>query len=272
MINLNLYKMELSRFRGSMLVWAWAVGILIIIDMALFQVFLKEGMIDKIKPFMESPMMGPMMKGFGLDIQKLSDILGFYVIRNTPLILLLVGMFAVLTSNSIFANEEYEKTAEFLYTRPLTRLEIFLSKALACFTHIAIINVIIIIVGFVSLEIFKTQPYSHSTFFFFFFYGFLSAFIFTAIGFLIGLIPKRGRGTTALSVGIVMGTYFLDIISKVSKDSEFIGYISPFRYVDTNVLVDGYSLNPLNVTFFLAVTVVLTSLSLVIFTRKDILN
>jgi ABC-2 type transport system permease protein len=75
-----------------------------------------------------------------------------------------------------------------------------------------------------------------------------------------------------MSIGIVLGTYFLDIISKITQKAEYIGFISPFKYVDTDVLVVNYSLNPNNVLFFLLVTVILTLLSVKLFLRKDILN
>ncbi len=271
-MNGNLFRMEFARYRNSMLIWTALVSILIIIDLALFQIFLKEGIIKSIEPIINQPLLAPMMKGFGLEIQKLTNILGFYVIRNTPLILLITGIFSILTSISLFANEEYEKTAEFLYTKPLTRSEIFASKVFAVVSLILIMNIITIAVGYFSLEIFKNQDYNKQSFFIHSIYGLFTSFTFAGFGLAFASVAKRGRGLFALSVGIVMGAYFLDLMSKVAKSTEFIGYISPFFYVDNNILVNDYTLNSNNTLIFISAILVLTLFSYRKFLKKDILS
>ncbi len=271
-MNINLFKMELYRYKNSMFIWLSLICGLIILDMALYEIFLKEGIIKSIEPVLKQPFIAPMLQGFGLEISKLSNVLGFYVIRNTPLILLLTGMFSILTAISLFANEEFEKTAEFLYTKPMTRTEIFISKASAVVTLIIVMNIISVLVGFASLEAFKTQDYSRNAFFIHSIYGLFTSLTFASMGFAFSSIAKRGRGLFAMSVGIVMGTYFLDIISKITKSTAFIGYISPFNYVDNNVLVDNYTLNPINSIIYISVILILTAFSFRSFLKKDILN
>ena len=264
--------MEIKRFKLSMLIWTIVLCSFIMLDMAFYQVFLKEGMFDKIKPILNSPIMAPMVKGFGVEFEKLTNVLGFYVIRNVPIIMLLTGIFSILNGTTIFANEEFEKTAEFLYTKPLTRTDIFISKSLTCFTLTTIINICVVIIGFVSLEIFKNSEYSRTTYFIHTIFGFLFSYLFAAAGFTLAVIAKRGRGLFPISVGIVLGTYFLDLISKTTKSAEFLGYISPFEYVDTNVLVSNYYIHTSNLLFFLLTTLILFIISFRIFLKKDILN
>ncbi len=271
-MNYNLFKMELYRYKNSMLIWLVLICGLIILDMALYDIFLKEGMLKNLEPILNQPFLAPMLKGFGMEIEKLSNILGFYVIRNTPLILLLTGMFSILTAVSLFANEEFEKTAEFLYTRPMTRTEIFGAKVLACITLIFIMNTVAVLTGFISLEIFKTEDYEKTPFFIHSIYGFLTSLTFASIGLVISALAKRGRGLFALSVAIVMGTYFLDLISKVSDSTAYIGYISPFHFVDNDILVPDYTLNMLYTGIFIAAILILTLFSYLYFLKKDILN
>jgi ABC-2 type transport system permease protein len=255
-----------------MFIWLALICGLIVLNMALFEIFLEEGILKNLEPLLNQPFLAPMLKGFGLEIEKLSNILGFYVIRNSPLIILLTGMFSILTSISLFANEEFEKTAEFLYTRPITRSEIFVSKVLACITLIFIMNTVAVLTGYISLEIFKTEDYEKTPFFIHSIYGFLTSLTFASIGFVISAVAKRGRGLFALSVAIVMGTYFLDLISKVSESTAYIGFISPFHYVDNDILVPDYTLNMLNTGIFVAIVLFLTLFSYLYFLKKDILN
>jgi ABC-2 type transport system permease protein len=58
----------------------------------------------------------------------LLSVLGFYAINNIIYMMVLGSIFAIVLSSNILLKEEYNKTAEYLLTRPLTRSEVFLSK------------------------------------------------------------------------------------------------------------------------------------------------
>jgi ABC-2 type transport system permease protein len=58
----------------------------------------------------------------------LLSVLGFYSVNNIIYMMVLGSIFAIVLSSNILLKEEYNKTAEYLLTRPLTRTEIFFSK------------------------------------------------------------------------------------------------------------------------------------------------
>lgn len=68
-----------------------------------------------------------------------------------------------------------------------------------------------------------------------------------------------------------MGGYFLDVLSKVTKSAAGIGYLSPFRFVDSGVLQPGYRFAWWRVLYFVGVSFVLFALSFLVYKKKDIL-
>ena len=59
----------------------------------------------------------------------LLSVLGFYAVNNVIYMMVLGSIFAIVLSSNILLKEEYDKTAEYLLTRPLARSEDFLQQA-----------------------------------------------------------------------------------------------------------------------------------------------
>ncbi len=272
MFSKNIYRKELKRHRTSAIAWSISVGALILMGMAFFPVLMQEDILKHITGFFEASFMKSMMSAFGASIDNLTNVLGFYSTRNAMFISLLGSFFSILLASKILAQEEREKTAEFLLSRPVTRWEIWSSKLAAYFTYLVILNVVIIVIGILSLELFKgDSEYRLSAFFVQTFYQFLLMMIFGALGLFLSLLIRRGRPMTGISIGIVVGGYFMDAISKVTPEADKIGYISPFKFVDSGVLRPDYALTWWRVAYFLGLSLVLFGLAYGIFRKKDML-
>jgi ABC-2 type transport system permease protein len=154
----------------------------------------------------------------------------------------------------------------------VTRVEILASKLAAYFTYMLILNGVILLVGFVSLEMFKSgTEYRLSSFLVHSAYSFLLMLTFGAIGLFISLLIKRGRPTTSASIGIVMGGYFFDALSKVTPTANWLGYISPFKFIDNSVMRPDFGLEWWRVLYFVLVSLTLISVTFWIYRKKDIL-
>lgn len=272
MINTNIYHKELKQNRNSFIGWSISVSALILLGMALYPVFIKGDMFTQMTPLLESPFMKKLMSGSGMSLDVLTNILGYYAFRNVVLIMLLGSFFSILLAGKILAQEEFEKTADFLIAKPVTRMEIVWSKLAAFFTYLVMLNVIILLIGFISLEIFKgDSDYRPAAFLILTFYSFLLMLTYGAIGLFLSLWIKRGRPITGISIGIILGGYLLDALSKITKSVDKIGYVSPFKFVDAEVLRPDYCLEWWRVLYFLGISLVLFTLAFVIYKRKDIL-
>ncbi len=273
-MNIHIYLMELKRNRFSFLTWCIVIVAIVFLFMAFYPVISGSGIISQMSALLESPMMKTWLSAFGADINSMTDVLGFYTTYNSLYVQLLGCIFSIMLASRIVAKEENKKTAEFLLTRPVTRSEILISKILSYLTQLVIFNIILVLIGIISLNIFKSPDapnFRVDAFLILSLYSFLLMLMMGTIGLFISLLKKRGRAVTGISIGIVIGSYFINAMSRISNKVDFIGYISPFKFVNTDVLSNVYKLDWWRLLYFLGISTVFFIASYNIFKRKDIL-
>ncbi len=113
--------------------------------------------------------------------------------------------------------------------------------------------------------------YDKKDFFILSFYCFLLMLVFGAIGLLASILIRRGRPISNIAVGVVLAAYVIDAASKLSDKLEYIGYISPFKFVNINVLEAGYGLEPWRMAYLILVPLLLIVVALSIYQKKDII-
>lgn len=272
MVNSTVYAKELKRYRNSFLGWSISLSILILMEFAFYRFFMKEDMLKQVTDFFQNPFMKNMLAAFGTSLDTISNPLGYYATRNAIYILLLGSFFSVLYAGKMLAREEHEKTAEFLLSKPLTRGEIVASKLASFFTYLILLNIIILLIGFMGLEIFKgNNEYRPKAFLIYSLYFFLLMLTFGAIALFLSVLIKRGRPITNILIGIIFGGYLVDVLSRVTASVDKFGYLSPFKFVDTGVLRPDYGLVWWRALYFLGLSFVLIILTFVLYKKKDVL-
>ncbi len=271
-MNPTIYFKELKRNRTAFLVWCITIVVLISWGMFFYPVVMNDQIIKQLTTLFENPFMKGMMAAFGADLEKFSNILGFYATYNGMYFMMLVSMYSMLTASRIVSKEEHERTADFLLTRPVTRTEVIVSKVFVWATYLLMLNLVMTIIAFIELEILKkAQTYSVKAFLIMSCYSFLGTFFFGALGLFISLLMKRGRNIGSIMIGIVLGSYFVDAITRVTRQTMMIGFISPFRFVDHDVLRDGYGFEWWRLLYLIGLSAIFISASFRIYRKKDIL-
>lgn len=272
MLNKNIYFKELKHHRTSFIIWCLSFVVLILLNMAFYPILMKDDFMKQIAVIFENPFLQSLMTAFGATIDGFTNVLGFYAARNTMFILLLGGFFSILLAGKILSQEEHEKTAEFLLTKPVSRFEVAWSKLAAYFSLLLTLNIVILITGFLSIEIFKgNSEYSLIAFLIYSFYSFLLMLTVGSLGLFLSLWIKRGRPTTNISIGIIIGGYFIDAASRITPKLDKIGYISSFKFVDSSVLSPDYGLMWWRLLYFLGISLLLFTLTFIFYKKKDIL-
>jgi ABC-2 type transport system permease protein len=200
----------------------------------------------------------------------LLSVLGFYAANNVIYMMVLGSVFAIVLSSNILLKEEYNKTAEYLLTRPISRSEIFFSKLAVLYLDVFLLNLATALTGFISMELVKSGPYRFTAFLVLTLYTFLLNLLFGATGLFISTLVKRPKPITTFSIGLVLIFYFIHTISRITESASFIGYFSPFKYVQLDVINPDYGINLWNLLYFVGISVILTFISYRIYKRKDI--
>ena len=269
-MNRILFHMEFKRNARSLVLWSVIICALVFFTMSLFRSVLQYqqqimGMVKIV------PMAAMKARGFS-NISDIFSGLGFYAANNIVYMMLLGSIYSIVLFSNILLKEEYGKTAEFLMSRPISRDEIFLSKLSLATVNILLLNLVAGITGYVSLMVFKSGDFSTFTFLVITVYTLLLNLLFGCIGLVIAVLMKRARPVTSFCVGLVLVLYFIFTISRISGVNGEFGFISPFKWVNMDVLKSGFSFEFWRIALFLGLALLLSGLSLMIYRKKDILT
>ena len=134
--------MEMRRNLKSSLIWTASICGMLFFGMLFFPAINTGDLLDQIEPIFETPMLKAMLSVFGADLSNLGSLMGFYVTYNSFYNILLGCIFASVLAGNLLAKEEAEKTAEFLFTKPVTRMNIFISKTAVLLTYLSALSVL----------------------------------------------------------------------------------------------------------------------------------
>ena len=267
-MNKNLFLRELKRNAFSLIIWTVIITFLISVTMAVYPVFVQnQSKIIGMMSLVPSELL--QFKGIS-NFNDLLSVLGFYEVNNIIYMMVLGSIYSIVLSSGILLKEEYNKTAEYLLTRPLTRDEIFVSKLAVLTLNVFLLNLVTALTGLICLELFKNGPVSLRAFLILSLYTLLLNILFGAIGLFMSTLVKRAKPITTLSIGLVLVFYFIFTLSKITEGIAKIGYLSPFRYVNTNATNPAYGIDFLHLAYFIGISLILTGLSYRIYKRKDI--
>jgi ABC-2 type transport system permease protein len=267
-MNNNLFAREFRRNVLSLTIWTIILTALIAATMSVYPTFLGNqskimGMLSLI------PKEALQFKGIS-NFSDLLSVLGFYAVNNIIYMLVIGSVYSIVLSSNILLKEEYNKTADYLLTRPVTRSEIFLSKLAVTAINVFILNLVTSMVGFIFIELVKKGSFSIRAFLILSLNTLLLNFLFASTGLFLSTIVKRPKPITTFSIGLVIILYFVFTISKITESVAKIGYLTPFKYVDTNVIDPAYRLHPISLIYFTGISLLLLGLSYRLYLRKDI--
>lgn len=267
-MNQNLFLKELKRNSFSLVIWMIVIILLISVTMSVYRTFLENQ--SKILGMMSLVPKGALQfKGIS-NFSDLLSILGFYAVNNIIYMMVLGSIFAIVLSSNILLKEEYNKTAEYLLTWPLSRSEIFFSKVAVLFLNVFLLNLVTALAGFIWMELVRNGPFSIKAFLILSIYTLLLNILFGAIGLFLSTIIKRSKPITTFSIALVLIFYFIYTLSKITESASKIGYLSPFRYADMDAINPGYRLEFWHLCYFAGLSLLLGGLSYRFYTRKDI--
>lgn len=151
------------------------------------------------------------------------SILGVYI-------LLPIGIYASLLGSNIISKEERGKTAEFLFTLPLSRSKVLVSKLIVGFFYIVLMDATII--GSL-IAIFSRYELTESFYSFVFYLAigiFFIELIFMSIGMALAAIVKQYKRSGSYTLGILLSTFMLSMLMGMTDKIDFMKYVTPFQY------------------------------------------
>lgn len=152
-------------------------------------------------------------------------VIGYYATIPFTYISLIMATQALILGISILGREFKNKATDFLYTKPVSRMKIVVSKICAAVIILAITNLLVYFGLLLFIKIFLSSEFSYSEYGLLTISFFFLQLFFVSIGFAISSILKKHKSYIALSLGIVFtllgASTFLDDKARL---------FSPFEY------------------------------------------
>ena len=148
---MTLIKHELRQEKLSLAIWTISISFLLVVCIFLFPEM--KGEMDGVSDVFAS--MGSFTQAFGMDRLNFGTLIGYYAIECGNVLGLGGAFFAALTSVSMLAKEEKERTAEFLLTHPVRRSQVVTGKLIAVLVQIVILNALVLGLSMASMILIK---------------------------------------------------------------------------------------------------------------------
>lgn len=249
-----IIKHELRQSRKSLLIWAVSVGL----GSALC-ILLYESVADSMKEVSNLYQnMGGISKAMGMDKVSIATLGGYYAAEIALIYSLGAAMFAGLLGINLLAKEEEGHTAEFLLTLPLGRQKIVDDKYLSLLINLLFFNLIAITCEWLALSK-VNMPFNEAAYAHYHLLVFLLQVEIGSLSFMFSAFAKKKMA--GLGMGIVLITYFMDIICRLVEDVEPLKFVTPFYFAnatdrfakeDINWIMIGIALVVVMLTFMVA--------------------
>lgn len=267
-VNRNLYRKDVYRNRVGLIIWSAIIIAITTMVLAIFPIMAEFG--DEMTSMMEEFSGDDMNDAMGYSEQMWSSILDYYSAYYGIYIIMLISIYCTVTAINIIAKEERNETSEFLYTKPITRGEIFWSKFMVLITMLGFIFILQMGLALGEIELFKTGPVDYASLFTMNLHGLILVLFFTCVGLFVSVFMRAKKSFIGIVLGLIFGMFFIDTISKVAESVNWLGYISPFHYMGFQVGQDDFSFNLIPAIVLMAVAGTLIFLALRKFKNKDI--
>ena len=257
---------ELARNRKSFITWTISLVSSSILMLMFFPYMdLKmDALGDMLKQMPEG-----MLSALSLENMDFSKILSFFA-YEFQYILLFSVIYAMQFGASILSREESERTIEFLLAKPVKRSNVVTSKILCLLIYLVAFNIIFAVADYVTMIAITEQSFSMEAFLLLHLGQFLLQLIFAAIGLFISVFVVKSGTIFPLSIGVVLGTYFISIASGVSEKLTNLKYITPFQYIVPADIIKVKRIEPVYLIIMCAVTIIAITGTYTFYNRKDI--
>lgn len=152
----------------------------------------------------------------------------------------------------------------------MTRRQVITSKLLAVLFYVLAFDLVQLLTALATFEWVKQGPYSVKTLLWLLLGASVVHLAFVAIGLALSAFVSKVKTITSMGVGLVLGTYFLSLLAKLSSKLDFFKYVSPFKYADAVDIVKRGGLDLRYLTLALAIIVILLAFTYYFYQRKDL--
>jgi ABC-2 type transport system permease protein len=206
---------------------------------------------------------------FGISGFDLSKASGFYGVLFIY-IALMATIHAVLLGTDIISKEERDKTSEFLFVKPISRIKVITVKICAGLSNLIILNIVTLVSSLYFVNYFSKSSLADNDIMILIVGILFMQFLFFFIGTAIAAVIMKPKNSSSVATSVLLFTFILAFIININKNLENLKYFSPFKYFDAKTIMAAGKLDATYVFMSLAIIIAMIVVTYLGFSSKDL--
>jgi ABC-2 type transport system permease protein len=253
----------MKRSALALAIWTAAIAFMLGVTVIIYPEMATE--MDKMTDMFAN--MGSFSDAFGLDQLNFGEFIGYFAVECGNTLGIGGSIFAAILGVSALSSEERNRTAEFLLTHPLKRSSIVSAKLLSVVSQILVLNLVTLLTC-ITMALIIGEGGSVDTMSLILLPYLILQLEIACLTF--GISAFMRKGAMPVGIGIAFGLYFVNILSNITKELEFLRYLTPFSYTDGGYIVKNNALEYPLILIGIAVAIVGVASAFIKYTKKDI--
>lgn len=263
-----MFKRELKVNLKSFILWSVLIVGLYMMVYAIYPSITNGEQVELINEMLKV-FPNEILMAFNMDISTLDHAYGWLKSEGFVFILLIIGCYSGMLGSSIVLKEENDKTIEYLHSLPVKRVNIVLSKVFASLFYIVLMVIIVTLFNYVGLK--YSGEFDVKQFFVLSMTPLLSSLPLFSICLFISTFMHKTKTMSATALGLTFAMYIIQVISTLSKDVEFLKYISVYTLADIRTVILESSINHYMIIISLLITVIGIVATLIRYNFKEMI-
>ena len=210
-----------------------------------------------------------MLKAFNMDISSINTVYGWIKSEGFVFVLLIIGCYSGIIGSNILLKEENDKTIEYLNSLPVTRNHILINKVIIGLIYIILMIMILSIFNFIGLSL--SGDFDKKQYILLSITPLFSSVVIYFICLFLSTFTHKTKKTIGLSLGIVLVSYVLQILSTMANSTEFLKYFSVFTLADIRNVITDVSLNPIIILIAIILSITFFVLTIIHYNKKELI-
>ena len=263
---MNIFLKELKSYRKSLIFWSIGVFLMVLSGMNKYANLYstQQSMNDVMKDMPKS--LQAIMGVGSLDLSKASGYYGMLFIY----LLLMATIHAAMLGAGIIAKEERDKTSEFLFVKPVSRIKVITAKLLAALFNIITFNLVTLASSIALMAKYSKGEKVNRDIIILMVGMFILQLLFMVMGSAISSFKKKSKKAASLSAGVLLLTFILSVAIDLNERIKNLKYLSPFKYFEAKHVMYGGGFEPIFVVISLILIAAFTSITYIFYQKRDL--
>ena len=237
---MNVFRLEIRNLWKGTLSWAISLAAVAFLLLAFFPSMQNESMQRLAQAKLEG--INPtLLMALGLALVPDFTIVTVYFGYVLQFLNLAIMIYAVQKATGMLIREESDGTIEYLYAKPVSRTDIYFQKLLANVAAFAALLLLVYAATLAGYLLFTSMAPARALREVSALFGgiLFAGLVYLSVGALLSAFLPSSRSASAVTTGVVLGSFLLGILSLVVLKLDFLHYASPLDWIKASKLLDS---------------------------------